>query len=66
MQMMMQCPFFKKDASLKLSCEAATIKFPDRDARSEFILGYCANNYAWRKCPIAHCLENYYFRKEDK
>lgn len=62
---MMQCPFYKRDSYLKLHCEGGSLKFPDADARSEFVLGYCANNYSWRKCPIAHCLENYYFRKED-
>lgn len=61
----MQCPFFKKENCLKLYCEGGTLKFPDVIARSEHILGYCANDYNWRKCPIAHYLENYYFRKED-
>ena len=66
MPMMMQCPFYKRDTYLKLSCEGGTLKFPDADARSEYVLGYCANSYNWRKCPIAHMLENYYFRKEEK
>ena len=66
MPIIMQCPFYKKDESLKLHCEGGVLKFPDADARSEYVLGYCANNYCWRKCPIAHCLENYYFRKEEK
>ena len=65
MPVIMQCPFYKKEDALKLRCEGATIKFPDGDARSEYVLGYCANSYCWRKCPIAHCLENYYFRKEE-
>ena len=59
----MECPFYKRVKFLTLSCEGATLKFPDVDARSEFVLGYCANSYNWRKCPIAHYLENYYFRK---
>ncbi|MBQ3022738.1 MAG: hypothetical protein IJD91_05410 [Clostridia bacterium] len=66
MPMVMECPFYKRDNYLKLSCEGASLKFPDKDARSEFLLGYCANSYNWRKCPIAHCLENYYFRKDEK
>ena len=66
MPMVMQCPFYKRDSYLKLSCEGCSIKFPDADARSEFVLAYCANNYNWRKCPVAHFMENYYFRKEEK
>ena len=60
----MYCPFFKREKKLILRCEGATLKFPDKEARSEFVLGCCANVYGWRKCSIAHCLENYYFRKE--
>ena len=66
MPMLMECPFYKRDSYLKLHCEGAAIKFPDKDARSEFLLNYCANSYSWRKCPIAHVLENYYFRKDDE
>ena len=65
MPMAMECPFFKREEKLKLSCEGAKLKFPDKDARSEFVLGYCANSYNWRKCPIAHCLENYYLGRSD-
>lgn len=64
MPMAMQCPFFKREDNLTLRCEGAKLKFPDKDARLEIVLGYCANSYNWRKCPIAHCLENYHFRKE--
>ena len=59
----MTCPFFKGEKALTLSCEGAEIKFPDKDGRNEFVLGYCANHTDWSKCPIAHCLENYYLRK---
>ncbi len=60
-----ECPFFKKEKGVKLSCEGGVLKFPDMDAKSEFVISYCSHNYNWRKCPIAHCLENYYFRKDD-
>lgn len=63
MPMIMQCPFYKRDNYLKLYCEGATMRFPDAKARSEFVLNFCANNINWKKCPIAHCLENYYDRK---
>ena len=62
MPMRMECPFFKKEVGLKLSCEGGILKFPDMDARREFVLENCSHNYKWRKCSIAHCLENYYFR----
>lgn len=65
MPTVVHCLFYKWEKDLKLSCEGATLKFPDKDARSEHVLGYCANNHNWRKCPIAHYLENYYFRKEE-
>ena len=41
MPMAMQCPFFKRDNNLILYCEGAKLMFPDTDARSEFVLGYC-------------------------
>lgn len=66
MPMFMECPFYKRDSYLKLYCEGGTIKFPDKDARSEFVLKYCSDSCNWRKCPIAHFLENYYFRKEEQ
>lgn len=59
-----QCPFYKRVKFLTLSCEGATLRFPDEDAKKEHVLGYCANIRNWRKCPIAQYLENYYFRKE--
>lgn len=66
MAVIMQCPFYKRDDYLTFHCEGAKLKFPDGDARIEHVLGYCANFHNWRKCPIAHYLENYHFRKEDK
>ena len=65
MPMMMECPFFKDERHLKLSCEGGKLKFPDMDARSEYVLDYCSHSYNWKKCSIAHCLENYYFREDD-
>ena len=61
---MMECPFYKCDKHLKLRCEGGTLKFPDEIARCEFVIKYCSSSYNWRQCSIAHCLENYYFRKE--
>ena len=66
MPMVIECPFYKREGTLKLHCEGGTLKFPDKQSRCDFLLGYCANSYSWRKCPIAHTLEEYYFRKEEK
>ena len=65
MPKVLNCPFYKSDEKLKLTCEGGVLKFPDADARSEYIISYCSNACGWRKCSIAHCLENYYFRKDD-
>lgn len=66
MPAVMHCPFYMYEKNGKLSCEGASLKFPDKDARSEYVLKYCTNSYGWRKCPIAHYMENYYFRKDEK
>jgi len=65
MPMIIQCPFFKRNEYLRLSCECAAIKFPDREARKEYLECYCANPVNWKKCSMAHCMENYYDRKEE-
>ena len=65
MPMIIQCPFYKRESCLKLYCESASLKFPDAPARNEYVRDYCANNINWKKCSIAHALENYYYRKEE-
>ena len=65
MSMVFECPFFKRNEYLKINCEGGTIRFPDKDARREYLEGFCANSINWKKCTIAHCLENYYERKEE-
>ena len=61
--MRMECPFYKRAKDLILYCEGGTLRFPDKDAKSELVIGYCSHPFNWRKCTIAHCLENYHFRK---
>lgn len=65
MPLIMQCPFYRKNDSLKLLCEGGIIKFPDKEARKEYVTDYCANSINWHKCSICHSLENYYERRED-
>ena len=64
MKLLIQCPFFKSKEALHLCCEGATVKFPDKEARSEYLESYCANPISWKKCSVAHCMENYYERKD--
>lgn len=64
MPLIMQCPFFRKNESLKLHCEGAIVNFPDKEARKEYVTDYCANSINWHKCTICRNLENYYERKE--
>ena len=64
MPMIIQCPFYKRDSYLKLGCECATIKFPDMEARTQYMRQYCGNHINWPKCSIAHCMQNYYDRED--
>ena len=64
MPIVMQCPFFKKNDSLKLHCEGGIISFPDKEARRDYVVNYCANELYWHKCTICRNLENYYERKD--
>lgn len=64
--MIIQCPFFTRQEYLRLSCECAALKFPDREARSEYLQNFCANPINWKKCTLAHCMENYYERKDEE
>jgi hypothetical protein len=62
----MHCPFFKSEKLLRLSCEGAALKFPDKEARKEHIGLHCANRKGWHDCAIAKMLMNYYDRKDDQ
>ncbi len=64
MKLEMQCPFFKKNEGQIVKCEGGNLKFPDREARKDYLICYCANNVHWHKCTISKNLENYYDRKE--
>lgn len=65
MPMVMQCPFFKRECYLKLYCEGASMKFPDTEARGEYVGKYCAALHRWKECSVADMLENFYERKEE-
>ena len=57
------CPFYHKDTFEKLYCEGATVKFPDRDARSEIVDVFCCSAANHKNCPIYKMMANYYDRK---
>ena len=58
------CPFFKQDrGGGRLSCEGANIRFPDKEARREFVYRLCAHPEGYKTCPMQMTLEHYYERK---
>ena len=66
MSMVMQCPFFKMNETLKWRCEGGELKFPDAISRREYIIEFCANEIRWEKCTICKNLEKYYERKDSE
>ena len=46
-----QCPYFKWDGPMMLSCEAGKPAFPSRDAANEYMNEYCAG--CWEQCSLA-------------
>ena len=65
MPIAVQCPFFSKEIGLKTNCEGGAIKHPDKFARKDYMLAYCASDTGWHKCTLAKSLMRYYDRKEN-
>ena len=58
------CPFFLQDrGNGRVSCEGASLKFPDREARREFVYRLCAHPEGYKECRMRLALEHYYERK---
>ncbi len=58
------CPFYRQDRGCgKLSCEGANFRFPDVEARREFVYRFCAHPEGYKDCPLRIMLEHYYERK---
>lgn len=58
------CPFYKQDRGCgRLSCEGANFRFPDVEARREFVYRFCAHPEGYKDCPLRIMLEHYYERK---
>ena len=61
------CPFFLQDrGNGRVSCEGASLKFPDREARREFVYRLCAHPEGYKECRMRMALEHYYERKYEK
>lgn len=61
-----KCPYhINAEKSKIISCELATIRPPDEQARAEFVNCFCGSGRGYKKCPFYHILDNYYKRKYD-
>jgi len=57
-----QCPFFKWDGKMEVSCEGGRVKFPEAEDAKGYFEKYCAGD--WKNCSIARMLNQYYDREE--
>lgn len=58
------CPFFQQDrGNGRVCCEGATLKFPDKEARRDFVYRLCAHPEGYKECRMRLALEHYYERK---
>ena len=57
------CPYFMYMKGGALFCEGATIKYPDKKARADFLDCYCCNeDHGYKNCKMHGVLEGYYNR----
>ena len=58
------CPFFKQDrGNGRVSCEGANFRFPDKEARREYVYRFCADTDGYKTCPLQVVLDHHYERK---
>ena len=58
------CPFFKQDrGNGRVSCEGANFRFPDKEARREYVYRFCADTDGYKTCPLQIVLDHHYERK---
>lgn len=61
-----KCPYLNNAIHGKsISCEFASIKPPDKQARAEFLDGFCGGGDSYLDCPFYQILDSYYKRKYD-
>ncbi len=62
----MCCPFFEREIRKRseksrelvgVKCKSATIRFPSKQARREFVYPYCGSLKGYKECPIYKFLE---------
>ncbi len=61
------CPFLTWDERLVVHCECGVVKFPDWEARCEYVNALCANITdcaGWKRCSLAKNRLLYYERTE--
>lgn len=68
---MMCCPYFvreikKKDTAVGVKCVSATIQFPSKEGRRQFIYPLCGSVEGYAKCPIFQFLRDEDKRKMEK
>lgn len=54
------CPFWKWEESKNIHCEAGRLNFPDKKAKREYAVRYCACMNGWKTCSLAVSLQKYY------
>ena len=61
------CPFYLQDrGNGRVNCEGASLKFPDKEARREFVYRLCAHPDGYKECRLRVALEHYYERKYEE
>lgn len=63
MPLIVYCPFYRREKKGAIFCEFGRLTPPDKEARDEIMLKYCASMRNYKKCPFCIALENYYERK---
>ena len=58
------CPYFLRDRGHgRVYCEGTVFRFPDIEARREYVYTFCAHPDGFRKCPLKQIMDRYYDRK---
>ena len=58
------CPYYNRERGQGVVyCEAARLKFPDRDARREIVYRFCAHPDGYKACMLKQALDHFYERK---
>lgn len=64
MPITIQCPFYRADRDLRITCEVGRQRWPDMQAKRIYLREYCAGD--WRRCSLAQAMQKYYDRAGGK